>query len=81
VTQLRSSIRIGSLTVTNEFIRYALAVLGFILLGIFTKQFVAFTWGPLYFVTVLEILPRTYRRLRYPRAPRPDLGPARAPEP
>jgi hypothetical protein len=81
MTQLRRPIQLGRLTVTDEFVRYAVAVLGLIMIGMFTKRFVAFTWGPLYFVTVLEILPRMYRRLRFPHAPRPDLGPAPAPEP
>jgi hypothetical protein len=66
--------------VTPEFLRYAAAVIGYIVIGYLTKQFVAFTWGPLYFVAVLEVLPRTYRRLRHPHAPRPKLGPKLGPE-
>lgn len=61
-------------------LQYALAVVGYIVLGFVTKQFVAFTWGPIYFVTVLEVLPRVYRRLRDPNGPRPRLGPAEVPD-
>jgi hypothetical protein len=44
--------------------RYALALLGYIGLGILTKHYLTFTWGLMYFILVLEVLPRTYRRLR-----------------
>jgi hypothetical protein len=58
--------RSGSVTAPAraDVLRYALAIAGYIVLGYVTKQFVAFTWGPIYFVTVLEILPRAYRRVR-----------------
>jgi hypothetical protein len=60
-------------------LRYAAAVLGYIVIGYFDKRWVAFTWGPLYFIAVLEVLPRTYRRIRNPRGPRPKLGPIEIP--
>jgi 4-amino-4-deoxy-L-arabinose transferase-like glycosyltransferase len=44
--------------------RYGLAVLGYIGLAMLTKQFLTWTYGPLYFVLTLEVLPRTWRRLR-----------------
>jgi hypothetical protein len=44
--------------------RYALAVVGYIALAMVTKQFLTWTYGPLYFVLTLEVLPRTWRRLR-----------------
>ena len=43
---------------------YALAVLGYIAIGTQTKGYMSFAWGLLYFVTVLEVLPRTIRRFR-----------------
>lgn len=43
---------------------YALAVLGYIALILLTKDYLTFTWGVFYFVTVLEVLPRVVRRLR-----------------
>lgn len=55
-----------------EFARYALAVLVFIGIAMFTKQFLTWTWGPMYFVTVLEVLPRSFRAVRSwlrPQAP------------
>jgi hypothetical protein len=45
-------------------VRYGIAVVGFIAIAMVTKEYLAFTWGPLYFVTVLEIIPRSYRWLR-----------------
>jgi hypothetical protein len=66
-------------SITREFLRYAAAVLGYIVIGYFDKRWVAFTWGPLYFIAVLEVLPRTYRRIRNPRGPRPKLGPIEIP--
>jgi hypothetical protein len=64
----------------QDFAKYAVAVVGYIIIGYLSKEFVAFTWGPLYFVAVLEVLPRTYRRLRNPRGPGPRLGPLEAPD-
>lgn len=59
--------------------RYALAVLGYIGLAMFTKQFLTWTYGPLYFVLTLEVLPRTWRRLRaWGRMPHADVTTRRA---
>jgi hypothetical protein len=62
-----------------EFARYALAVLGFIGIGMLTKYFLTWTWGPIYFVTVLDLLPRAWRaaRARGRRAAAPAAGAAR----
>ena len=51
----------------GEFVRYALAVAGFVVIGVFTKALLTWTMGPIYFLTVLEIAPRTGRLLRRPR--------------
>jgi 4-amino-4-deoxy-L-arabinose transferase-like glycosyltransferase len=48
--------------------RYLLALLGYIGLGVLTKGFLSFTYGLLYFVLVLDVLPRTARRLRSRRS-------------
>ena len=52
----------------KDWLRYALAVLGFVGLSFFTKNFLTWTSGPLYFILVLEVLPRGYRRLRAQRS-------------
>ena len=49
---------------SSETARYALALLGYIVLGIVTKKFLTFTWGLMYFLLVLEVMPRTYRRAK-----------------
>jgi hypothetical protein len=48
----------------RESVQYTLAVLGYIALILLTKDFLTFTWGVFYFVTVLEVLPRIVRRIR-----------------
>jgi len=48
----------------NDPVRYGLAVIGYVVLAMFTKQFLTWTYGPLYFMFTLEVLPRTWRRLR-----------------
>jgi hypothetical protein len=48
----------------QESVQYTLAVLGYIALILLTKDFLTFTWGVFYFVTVLEVLPRFVRRIR-----------------
>ena len=48
----------------QETVQYTLAVLGYIALILLTKDFLTFTWGVFYFVTVLEVLPRFVRRIR-----------------
>ena len=48
----------------REGVQYTLAVLGYIALILLTKDFLTFTWGVFYFVTVLEVLPRFVRRIR-----------------
>jgi hypothetical protein len=45
-------------------LRYLLAVAGYVVIGALTKNYLSFTWGLLYFVTVLDFLPRSVRRLR-----------------
>lgn len=44
--------------------RYVAAIAGYVAIGALTKNYLSFTWGLLYFVTVLDVLPRTMRRLR-----------------
>ncbi len=48
----------------RELVRYGVAVVGYIVLAMFTKQFLTWTYGPLYFMLTLEVVPRTWRRLR-----------------
>jgi hypothetical protein len=48
----------------KDWLRYALAVLGYVAISFLTKKLLTWTSGPLYFVVVLEVLPRTIRRLR-----------------
>ena len=59
-------------------VRYGLAVAGYIVLAMFTKQFLTWTYGPLYFMLTLEVLPRSWRRLRGavtgPPATQPAVG-------
>jgi hypothetical protein len=45
-------------------LRYTLAVLGYIGLAMLTKRFLTWTSGPIYFLVVLEALPRTVARVR-----------------
>jgi hypothetical protein len=52
----------------KEFVRYALAVLAFIGVSFLTKNFLTWTTGPLFFVIVLEVIPRTVRRYRASRS-------------
>jgi hypothetical protein len=56
----------------REGLRYALAVLGYIGLAMLTKRFLTWTSGPIYFVLVLEVLPRCAAqvRQRWPRGSR-----------
>ena len=48
----------------REVTQYTVALLGYIVLGIFTKKFLTFTWGLMYYLLVLEVMPRSYRRAR-----------------
>lgn len=48
----------------REGLRYTLALLVYIGIAMMTKHFLTWTWGPIYFVTVLEVLPRAYRVVR-----------------
>ena len=48
----------------TEFWKYTLAVLAFIGVSFLTKNFLTWTTGPLFFIIVLEVIPRTFRRLR-----------------
>jgi hypothetical protein len=59
----------------REWVRYAAALLGYIALAMLTKQFVTWTWGPIYFLVMLEALPRMLRRIRNWRAARSDRSP------
>jgi hypothetical protein len=56
----------------RDALRYTLAVLGYIGLAMLTKRFLTWTSGPIYFVLVLEVLPRTVARIRqrWPRVHR-----------
>jgi hypothetical protein len=47
-----------------DVMRYVAAVAGYVGIGALTKNYLSFTWGLVYFVTVLDVLPRTLRRLR-----------------
>lgn len=59
-----------ALALAGERVWYALALLGYIAIVLLTKQFSTFAWGVLYFVTVLEVLPRIVRRVRGPGSQR-----------
>jgi hypothetical protein len=48
----------------REGVRYGLAVLGYIGLAMLAKRFLTWTSGPIYFVVVLEALPRAVARVR-----------------
>ena len=49
---------------SREASKYALALIGYIVLGFFTKKYLTFTWGLMYYLLVLEVIPRTYRRAK-----------------
>ena len=53
---------------------YALAVLAFIGVSFLTKNFLTWTSGPLFFIILLEVIPRTFRRLRTSRSAEPAEG-------
>ncbi len=48
----------------RDFWTSAAAVVGYIVLSLFTKRFLTWTWGPFYFILTLEIIPRVVHRLR-----------------
>lgn len=52
----------------REFWKYALAMLAFIGVSFLTKNFLTWTSGPLFFIILLEVMPRTFRRLRGARS-------------
>jgi hypothetical protein len=56
-------------------LRYGLAVVGYIGLSLFTKHLLTWTAGPIYFLFVLEVLPRSLARVRrrWPRASRLEV--------
>jgi hypothetical protein len=58
------------LSPVKEFWTYTFAVLAFIGVSFLTKDFLTWTSGPLFFIVVLEVIPRTVRRLRATRADR-----------
>jgi hypothetical protein len=49
-------------------VRYAIALLGYIAIGLLTKSYLSFTWGLLYFVLAVEVVPSFLRRIRGERA-------------
>jgi hypothetical protein len=48
----------------RDVVRYGLALLAYIGLAMITKRFLTWTAGPIFFVLVLEALPRTVARVR-----------------
>jgi hypothetical protein len=62
----------------RELIRYGVVVLGYIVLAMFTKRYLTWTWGPIYFMTMLEVVPRLFHRIRYGRA-KPSVSALSAP--
>ena len=54
----------------KDVVKYGVAVGLYIALGLVTKRFLTWTWGPFYFIVVLEVLPRSFTRLRH-GAPKP----------
>lgn len=57
----------------KEFWRYAFAVAAFIGVSFLTKNFLTWTSGPIFFILVLEVIPRTVRRLRSQRPEKADV--------
>ncbi|HZC71921.1 MAG TPA: hypothetical protein VE442_14610 [Jatrophihabitans sp.] len=55
--------------------RYLIALLGYVAIGMLSKQYLSFTWGLLYFVTTVEVLP-TFLRQIWPAHGRPDSSSA-----
>jgi hypothetical protein len=53
-----------SASLARDVMRYVAAVAGYVGIGALTKNYLSFTWGLVYFVTVLDALPRALRRLR-----------------
>jgi hypothetical protein len=51
----------------NDWVRYSLAVVGYVVISFFTKTLLTWTTGPMYFIAVLEVLPRTVRWIRAAR--------------
>jgi hypothetical protein len=58
----------------RDWIRYSLAVVGYIVLAMFTKHYLTWTYGPIYFIVVLEVVPRVFRRIRSWFTRRPELA-------
>jgi hypothetical protein len=52
----------------RSFVAALAAVALYVVIGVFTKRFLTWTWGPVYFMFVLEVVPRTFGRLRGGRA-------------
>jgi hypothetical protein len=65
----------------GTWVLYAVAVLGFVGIAMVTKKYLTWSYGPIYFVVVLEVLPRLVRRIRRgwprPTGPVPDDVPDR----
>jgi hypothetical protein len=49
----------------KEFARYAVVVAGYIVLAMFTKHYLTWTYGPIYFIVMLEVIPRIFGRIRH----------------
>jgi hypothetical protein len=54
----------GRSAAPREVLKYVLAVAVYAALGIWTQRFLTFTFGLLYFVTALEVLPRAAGAVR-----------------
>lgn len=59
----------------REFVRYAIAAVGYIVLAMFTKHYLTWTYGPIYYIVVLEVVPRLFRRVRSWFTRPPKLAP------
>ena len=57
-------VAMGETNDRREWVRYSVAVVAYIVLSLFTKRFLTWTWGPFYFILTLEILPRVVNRIR-----------------
>lgn len=62
----------------KEFERYALAVLAYVAVSFYTQKYLTWLWGPLFFLALLEALPRGWRWLR--RLVRTRKAPATPPQ-
>jgi hypothetical protein len=56
---------------------YGIVVVAYVAVAQFTQKFLTWTMGPIFFIALLEVLPRVLRRLRSYLA-RPSESPAEA---